>query len=86
MKQYLSVKERYRDEILFFRMGDFYEMFFDDAKDASEILGIALLFHGFLVLLLPGVLIFFVGGGGDAHPGQEQEDGQEAGEGGRHDR
>ena len=42
MKQYLSVKERYRDEILFFRMGDFYEMFFDDAKDASEILGIAL--------------------------------------------
>ncbi len=42
MRQYLSMKERYRDEILFFRMGDFYEMFFDDARVASEILGIAL--------------------------------------------
>jgi DNA mismatch repair protein MutS len=42
MKQYLSLKEKYREEILFFRMGDFYEMFFDDAKVASEILGIAL--------------------------------------------
>ena len=42
MRQYLSVKERHRDEILFFRMGDFYEMFFDDARVASEILGIAL--------------------------------------------
>jgi len=41
-RQYLSVKERYPNEILFFRMGDFYEMFFDDAKVAAEILGIAL--------------------------------------------
>ena len=41
-RQYLSVKERYRQEILFFRMGDFYEMFFDDARAAAEILGIAL--------------------------------------------
>lgn len=42
MKQYLEVKERYPDAILFFRLGDFYEMFLDDAVLASEILGIAL--------------------------------------------
>jgi DNA mismatch repair protein MutS len=41
-KQYLRIKEMHRDSILFFRMGDFYEMFFDDAKIASEILSIAL--------------------------------------------
>jgi DNA mismatch repair protein MutS len=41
-RQYLSLKERYQKEILFFRMGDFYEMFFDDARVAAEILGIAL--------------------------------------------
>ncbi len=42
MRQYLAIKERYRDSILFFRMGDFYEMFYEDAKVGSEILGIAL--------------------------------------------
>ncbi|MXZ48678.1 MAG: DNA mismatch repair protein MutS [Candidatus Dadabacteria bacterium] len=42
MSQYLSVKKEYPDAILFFRLGDFYEMFYDDAKTASEILGIAL--------------------------------------------
>jgi DNA mismatch repair protein MutS len=42
MRQYFSVKEKYTREIIFFRMGDFYEMFFEDAKVASEILGIAL--------------------------------------------
>ncbi len=42
MRQYLAVKEQYPKEILFFRMGDFYEMFFEDAKVASDILGIAL--------------------------------------------
>jgi DNA mismatch repair protein MutS len=42
MRQYFTMKEKYADEILFFRMGDFYEMFFDDAKTASAILGIAL--------------------------------------------
>ncbi len=41
-RQYLAMKEKYRREILFFRMGDFYEMFFDDAKVAADILGIAL--------------------------------------------
>jgi DNA mismatch repair protein MutS len=42
MNQYLSVKREYPDAILLFRLGDFYEMFYDDAKVASEILGIAL--------------------------------------------
>ena len=31
MQQYLDIKEQYKDCILFFRLGDFYEMFFDDA-------------------------------------------------------
>jgi DNA mismatch repair protein MutS len=42
MQQYLAFKAKHRDAILFFRMGDFYEMFFDDAKTASEVLGLAL--------------------------------------------
>jgi len=42
MRQYLEIKKQYSDAILFFRMGDFYEMFFDDAVEASEILGITL--------------------------------------------
>jgi hypothetical protein len=42
MQQYLQIKERYRDAILFFRLGDFYEMFFEDAHTASKILDIAL--------------------------------------------
>jgi DNA mismatch repair protein MutS len=42
MHQYLQIKERYRDAILFFRLGDFYEMFFEDAETASRILDIAL--------------------------------------------
>ena len=42
MQQYLLAKEKYAEEILFFRMGDFYEMFFEDAHVASELLGIAL--------------------------------------------
>ncbi|MDR1495892.1 MAG: DNA mismatch repair protein MutS [Clostridiales Family XIII bacterium] len=42
LQQYLSVKERYKDCILFFRLGDFYEMFYDDAITASRILGITL--------------------------------------------
>ncbi len=42
MKQYSDIKRRHPDDILFFRMGDFYEMFFDDAKIASKILDIAL--------------------------------------------
>ncbi len=42
MKQYLAIKEGYKDSILFFRLGDFYEMFFDDAKVASKELEISL--------------------------------------------
>ncbi len=42
IKQYLSIKEKYADSILFYRMGDFYEMFFEDAKTASRILEITL--------------------------------------------
>ncbi|MCB1140376.1 MAG: hypothetical protein KDK23_16580, partial [Leptospiraceae bacterium] len=42
MRQYLDIKSRYPDCILFFRMGDFYEMFLDDAKTAAPIMDIAL--------------------------------------------
>lgn len=42
MNQYLSIKKEQPDALLLFRMGDFYETFFDDAKKASRILGIAL--------------------------------------------
>ena len=42
MRQYLEIKSGYPDAILFFRMGDFYEMFLDDALTASRILDIAL--------------------------------------------
>ena len=42
MQQYLGVKEQYKDAIVFFRVGDFYEMFFDDAKTASAELELTL--------------------------------------------
>ncbi len=42
MKQYFSIKEENKDSILFFRLGDFYEMFFDDAKIASKELELTL--------------------------------------------
>jgi len=42
MQQYISIKKDYPDSILFFRMGDFYEMFNEDATIASQILEIAL--------------------------------------------
>ncbi len=42
IEQYLSIKEKYKDTILFYRMGDFYEMFFEDAIIASKILEITL--------------------------------------------
>ncbi|WP_319410043.1 DNA mismatch repair protein MutS [uncultured Desulfosarcina sp.] len=42
MQQYLSIKERYPDALLFYRMGDFYEMFFEDAQEASRVLEITL--------------------------------------------
>jgi len=42
LKQYFSIKKKFPDTILFFRMGDFYEMFFEDAKIASPILEVVL--------------------------------------------
>ncbi|MBF0492764.1 MAG: DNA mismatch repair protein MutS [Deltaproteobacteria bacterium] len=42
LRQYLELKQQHQDAILFFRMGDFYEMFFEDAHKASAILEIAL--------------------------------------------
>ena len=42
MEQYKEVKEQYQDCILMYRLGDFYEMFFDDAEIASRVLDIAL--------------------------------------------
>jgi DNA mismatch repair protein MutS len=42
MRQYLEVKSQHPDSIVFFRMGDFYEMFLEDAIEASQILDIAL--------------------------------------------
>lgn len=42
MKQYIATKEQYPDCILMYRVGDFYEMFFDDAVTASKILGLTL--------------------------------------------
>ena len=42
LRQYLEIKEQHRDAILFYRMGDFYEMFLDDAVTASKVLGITL--------------------------------------------
>ena len=42
MEQYFAVKEQYQDCILMYRLGDFYEMFFDDAHTASKVLGLTL--------------------------------------------
>jgi len=42
LEQYLAIKKKQSDAILFFRMGDFYEMFYDDAKIASNVLGLTL--------------------------------------------
>ena len=42
MRQYLDAKQQYRDAILFFRMGDFYEMFYEDALVASRALELTL--------------------------------------------
>src|SRR3989339_689797 len=46
MKQYLAIKEKHQDAILFFRLGDFYEMFFDDAEVASKALDLVLTGRG----------------------------------------
>ena len=46
MEQYVEIKALHPDSLLFYRMGDFYEMFFDDAVEASRALGIALTKRG----------------------------------------
>ena len=42
MRQYRDIKQGHPEAILFFRVGDFYEMFYEDAQDASRLLSIAL--------------------------------------------
>ena len=42
MDQFAEIKDEHKDTILFFRMGDFYELFYDDAEVASEVLGLSL--------------------------------------------
>ena len=42
MQQYLEIKKQHKDEILFYRIGDFYEMFYDDALTASKELDLTL--------------------------------------------
>ena len=42
LKQYWDIKQHYSDSIVFFRVGDFYEMFYEDAKEAAALLNIAL--------------------------------------------
>lgn len=42
MRHYLETKEKYKDCILFYRLGDFYEMFFDDAEKVSKLLDLTL--------------------------------------------
>ena len=46
MRQYLTIKADYQDSIVFYRMGDFYELFFDDAVKASQLLDITLTKRG----------------------------------------
>ena len=46
MSQYLAVKKQNPNRVVFFRMGDFYEMFFEDARIAHEVLGLALTSRG----------------------------------------
>ncbi len=46
MKQYASIKNEHKNEVLFFRLGDFYEMFDDDAKEVSRLLNLTLTHRG----------------------------------------
>ena len=46
MRQYLAIKAEYPDMLLFYRMGDFYELFYDDAKRAAKLLDITLTARG----------------------------------------
>ena len=46
IQQYLNIKKDYENTLLFYRMGDFYELFFDDAKRASDLINITLTARG----------------------------------------
>ena len=46
MQQYLSIKAEHPNDLVFYRMGDFYELFFDDAKQASQLLDVTLTARG----------------------------------------
>jgi DNA mismatch repair ATPase MutS len=46
MMQYLGIKEKYPDTLIFFRLGDFYELFFEDAVTASKVLNLTLTTRG----------------------------------------
>ena len=46
MQQYLRIKSKYPETLLFYRMGDFYELFFQDAEHAAKLLGITLTQRG----------------------------------------
>ena len=46
MQQYLRIKADHKDRLVFYRMGDFYELFFDDAKKAARLLDITLTKRG----------------------------------------
>ena len=47
LQQYFEIKEKYPDCLLFFRLGDFYELFFEDARKAAHTLGLLLTYRGF---------------------------------------
>ena len=46
LRQYHEIKQRHPGHVLFYRMGDFYEMFFEDARIAHEVLGLTLTSRG----------------------------------------
>ena len=46
MRQYLAIKSEYPDMLVFYRMGDFYELFYEDARRAASLLDITLTSRG----------------------------------------
>ena len=65
MQQYLEIKGDHEDALLFFRMGDFYEMFFEDAERAASILDITLTsrvtaFTGLAQVLTGGLIVILI--------------------------
>ena len=48
MRHYLEIKDKYKDCVIFYRLGDFYEMFFEDAVEVSRLLDLTLRMLAFL--------------------------------------